>query len=156
MIKKAPPDTPLTTIWNYSTTKKRNRKDITKKTKGSKGKVFGKMEKLRYIRSNMGTKNSFEKRPNIFKTIPKSDIKGKMLPFKFNNKVCRERLPKFKFSNLGKRWERSNCYDLSLTGRFAGYVCQNLGLAVWANVGNVQIHWERQERWQRSRRVKRF
>ena len=29
------------------------------------------------------------------------------------------------------------CYDLGLTGRFAGNVCQNLNLAVWANVGNV-------------------
>ena len=47
------------------------------------------------------------------------------------------------------------CYDLGLTGRFAGNVCQNLSLAVWANVGNVQTHWERQERWQRSRRVRR-
>ena len=48
------------------------------------------------------------------------------------------------------------CYDLGLTGRFAGNVCQNLSLAIWANVGNVQAHWERKERWQRSRRVRRF
>ena len=48
------------------------------------------------------------------------------------------------------------CYDLSFRqGRFAGNVCQNLSLAVWANVQNVQTHWERQERWQRSRRVRR-
>ena len=48
------------------------------------------------------------------------------------------------------------CYDLSpKQGRFAGNVCQNLSLAVWANVQNVQTHWERQERWQRSRRVRR-
>ena len=49
------------------------------------------------------------------------------------------------------------CYDLSLRQRrFAGNVCQNLSLAAWANVQNVQAHWERLERWQRSARVKRF
>ena len=48
------------------------------------------------------------------------------------------------------------CYDLSLRqGRFAGNVCQNLNLAIWANVQNVQTHWERQERLQRSKRVRR-
>ena len=48
-----------------------------------------------------------------------------------------------------------NCYDPGLTGRFTGNVCQNLSLAIWENVGNVQTYWERLERWQRSRRVKR-
>ena len=47
------------------------------------------------------------------------------------------------------------CYDLGLTRRFAGNVCQNLSLAVWGNVKNVQTYWERWERWQRSRRVRR-
>ena len=36
--------------------------------------------------------------------------------------------------------EEGKCYDLSLTGRFAGNVCQNLSLAVYVNVGNVQTH----------------
>ena len=50
-----------------------------------------------------------------------------------------------------------SCYDLIFRqGRFAGNVCQNLNLAVWANLGNVHAHWERLERWQRSRRVRRF
>ena len=46
----------------------------------------------------MGAKNSFEKRPNNFKTIPKNDIK--------------------------------KCYDLNLTKKIAGNVCQNLNLAI--------------------------
>ena len=87
----------------FNKRKIRNRTDITKKTKESKGRISGKMEKLRYIKSNMGAKSSFEKRPNSFKTIPKNDIKGKMLRFKFNRKVCRKRLPKFKLGSLGKR-----------------------------------------------------
>ena len=49
-----------------------------------------------------------------------------------------------------KMLETGKCYDLSLTGRFAGNVCQNLGLAVWANVRNVQAHWERSRRVRRS------
>ena len=51
---------------------------------------------------------------------------------------------KFQFFSV---WKKGKCYDLNLTGRFAGNVCQNLNLEVWANVGNVQAHWERLERW---------
>ena len=54
-----------------------------------------------------------------------------------------------------KTTQKGKCYDLNLTKRFAGNVCQNLNLAIWANVGNVQIHWERWQRWQRSKRVRR-
>ena len=103
LIKKIPPNIPLTTTWNYSTKKIYEiERILQKKTKGSKSRIFSEMEKLRHIRNNMGTKNSFEKRPNNFKTSPKN--------------------------------------DLSLTRKFAGNVCQNLNLAIWANVGNVQTH----------------
>ena len=50
----------------------------------------------------MGAKRSFEKRPNNFKTIPENDIRGKMLRPKFNRKICREHLPKFKLGSLSK------------------------------------------------------
>ena len=83
LIKKTSSNTPLTTTWNYSTKKIRNKTNITKKTKGTKGRIFGKMEELRYFKSNMGTENSFDKRPNNFQTIPKNYIKGKMLRFQF-------------------------------------------------------------------------
>ena len=80
LIKKNPPDTPLITTWNYSTKEEYEIKRILqKKTRGTKNRVFGKMEKLRFIKSNMGTENSFEKCPNNPQTIPKSDIKRKML-----------------------------------------------------------------------------
>ena len=36
-----------------------------------------------------------------------------------------------------RKYAQTVCYDLSLTGRFAGNVCQGLSLAGWANVGNV-------------------
>ena len=62
------------------------------------------MEKLRHFRSNVGTENSFDKRSNNFQTIPKSDIKGKMLRPQFKQRrFAAERLLKFKFGNLGKR-----------------------------------------------------
>ena len=62
------------------------------------------MEKLRHFGSNVGTKNSFDKRPNNFQTIPKSDIKGKMLRPQFKQgKFAAEHLLKFEFGNLGKR-----------------------------------------------------
>ena len=81
----------------------------------------------------MGTKNSFEKRPNNFKTIPKNDIRGKMLRFKFN-KVCRERLLKLKFGSLNKRWERSNI--LGTLGTLATFqTCQT-----FPNVPDVPPH----------------
>ena len=83
LIKKIPSDTPLTTTWNYSTKEEYEIKRILQKKKGAKGRVFGKMENLRCIKSYMGTEGSFEKRPNILQTIPKNDIKGKMLRFKF-------------------------------------------------------------------------
>ena len=45
--KKAPPDTPLIITWNYSTKKEYEiEKILQKKTRGPRGKVFGKMEKL--------------------------------------------------------------------------------------------------------------
>ena len=82
----------------------------------------------------MGIKSSFEKRPNNFKTIPKGDIKGKMLRFKFNRKVCRERLPKFKLGSLGKRWERSN--TLGTLGTLATFqTCQT-----FPDVPDVPLH----------------
>ena len=43
-----------------------------------------------------------------------------------------------KILNVKPKIKFKTCYDLGLTGRFAGNVCQNLGLAVWANVGNVR------------------
>ena len=82
----------------------------------------------------MGAKNSFEKRPNNFKTIPKNEIKGKMLRFKFNKKNCRERLPKFKFGSLGKREKRSNI--LGTLGTLATFqTCQT-----FPDVPDVPFH----------------
>ena len=108
MIKKTPQDTPLVTIWNYSTKEKYEMERILqKKTRGTKSRVFCEIEKLRHFRNNLGIKSPFDKRSNSLQTIPKSDIKGRMLRFRFDRKVCRERLPKFKFGSLGKRWERS-------------------------------------------------
>ena len=46
-IKKTPPDTPLTTTWNYSTKEKYEMERILqKKTRGAKNKISGKMERL--------------------------------------------------------------------------------------------------------------
>ena len=42
-----------------------------------------------------------------------------------------------KYNDVFEEYEKSFCYDLGLTGRFAGNFCQNLNLAIWANVGNV-------------------
>ena len=44
-------------------------------------------------------------RPEKFR---ENEIRGEMLRFKFNKKICRERLPKFEFGNLGKRQKLSN------------------------------------------------
>ena len=59
-----------------------NKRNITKKTRGTK-KKSGKMEELRRFRNNMGTENSFDKRSNNPQIIPKSDIKRKMLRTQF-------------------------------------------------------------------------
>ena len=61
----------------------RNGKNLIKKTRGAKSRVFGKMEKLRHFRSNMGTEGLFDERSNGFQTIPKNDIRGKILRFQF-------------------------------------------------------------------------
>ena len=47
LIKKTPPDTPLTTTWNYSTKKEYEIERILQKKQGDqKAEFFGKMEKL--------------------------------------------------------------------------------------------------------------
>ena len=46
LIKKAPPDIPFTTTWNYSTKEKYEIERILQKNKGIKRQSFGKMEKL--------------------------------------------------------------------------------------------------------------
>ena len=80
LIKKAPPDIPLATVWNYSTKEEYEMERILqKKTRGTKSNFFCEMERLRHFRSNLGTKNPFDKRSNNPQTIPKNDIKGKML-----------------------------------------------------------------------------
>ena len=53
------------------------------------------MEKLRRFKNIIKTESSFDKRPNNFQTIPKNDIKGKMLRPQFKErKFAAERLPK--------------------------------------------------------------
>ena len=52
------------------------------------------MEELRHFRSHMKTENPFNKCPNSFQTIPKNDIKGKMLRPQFRlKKFAAGRLP---------------------------------------------------------------
>ena len=42
---------------------------------------------------------------------------------------------------FSKHSGQASCYDLSpKQGRFAGNVCQNSSLAIWATVGNVHAH----------------
>ena len=58
------------------------------------------MEKLLHIKSDLGIKNSFDKRPNSFQTIPKNDIKKRMLRFKVKHFFSRKHVPKKCFGDV--------------------------------------------------------
>ena len=84
LIKKTLPDTPLTTTWNYSIKEKYEIEKILQKKKGvTKSRVLGEMEELQHFRSHMGTKSPFGERSKNLQTIPKSDIRGRMLRLQF-------------------------------------------------------------------------
>lgn len=69
LITKVSPNIPLFMIWKYL---KKIERILQKNIKHE---IFGEMEKSRYIKNNLGTKNSFNKRLSNFQTIPKNDKK---------------------------------------------------------------------------------